>query len=134
VQWDDTENAGFTTGKPWFYVNSNYSTINVAQQEADPDSILNFYRKAIRLRKTLPVVRYGSYREHFAASGKIYCYSRQMPGQKILVLCAFSDQPVSLPMPKGFDLNTGKLILANYDKPCRKALRPYETRVYLWED
>ena len=55
VQWDSSENAGFTTGEPWFYVNPNYPDINVAQQEQDPNSILNFYRKAIHLRKALPV-------------------------------------------------------------------------------
>ena len=133
VQWDNTVNAGFTTGEPWFYVNPNYPKINVAQQEQDPDSILNFYRKAIALRKELKVVRHGSYREHFAASGKVYCYSRQMEGQKLLVMCSFADHPISLPIPKGFDLNTGSLILGNYQRPCMKALRPYETRVYLWE-
>ena len=134
VQWDDSENAGFTTGTPWFYVNQNYPHINVAQQEQDPDSILNFYRKAIRLRKELPVVRYGNYREHFPANSKVYCYSRQMNGQKILVLCSFASKPVALPIPKGFDLSTGKLILGNYSRICNKALRPYEARVYLWED
>ena len=133
VQWDNTVNAGFTTGEPWFYVNPNYPKINVAQQEQDPDSILNFYRKAIALRKELKVVRHGSYREYFAASGKVYCYSRQMEGQKLLVMCSFADHPISLPIPKGFDLNTGSLILGNYQRPCMKALRPYETRVYLWE-
>jgi oligo-1,6-glucosidase len=134
VQWDDTANAGFTPGEPWFYVNSNYPKINVAQQEQDPNSILNFYRKAIQLRKTLPVVRHGNYREHFSSSSKVYCYSRQMPGQKLLVLCSFAGKPVSLPVPKDFDLGTGKLILGNYPGSCAKALRPYETRVYLWED
>ncbi|MBQ7416130.1 MAG: alpha-glucosidase [Oscillospiraceae bacterium] len=133
VQWSDAENAGFTTGTPWFYVNPNYPQINVAQQEQDPDSILNFYRKAIRLRKKLAVVRYGSYQEHFPLDGNIYCYSRQMPGQKLLVLCSFADHPVSLRLPKGFDAASGKLILNNYARPCRKGLRPYETRVYLWE-
>ena len=134
VQWDGTENAGFTSGTPWFYVNPNYPQINVAQQEQDPDSILQFYRKAINLRKALPVVRHGNYREHFPTHGKLYCYSRQMEGQKLLVLCSFSDKPIPLQLPKGFDLQTGKLILGNYQRRCTKALRPYETRVYLWEE
>jgi oligo-1,6-glucosidase len=133
-QWDGTENAGFTSGTPWFYVNPNYPQINVAQQEQDPDTILQFYRKAINLRKALPVVRHGNYREHFPAHGKLYCYSRQMEGQKLLVLCSFSDKPIPLQLPKGFDLQTGKLILGNYQRRCTKALRPYETRVYLWEE
>ena len=134
VQWSDAANAGFTTGEPWFYVNPNYRDINVAQQEADPTSILNFYRKAIALRKKLPAVRHGLYQEHFAADGKRYCYSMEMAGQKLLVICSFADAPIAMKVPKGFDLTGAKLILNNYDRPCKKALRPYETRVYLWED
>ena len=132
VQWSDAEHAGFTTGEPWFYVNPNYKTINVEQQEHDPDSILNFYRKAIKLRKELKVVRHGSYREYFAPDPKLYCYSRELPNQKLLVLCSFADKPAYLRIPKGFDLSAAKLILHNYPSPCATALRPYETRVYLW--
>ena len=133
VQWDVTENAGFTTGKPWFYVNKNYPKINVAQQEQDPDSILQFYRKAIALRKALPVVRHGSYQEHFPLDGKRYIYSRQMPGQKLLVICSFSDKEISMKVPGGFDLSTAKLALTNYVNQ-EVRLQPYECRVYLWED
>ena len=133
VQWTDGENAGFTTGTPWFYVNENYKSINVAQQDADPDSILNFYRKAIELRKSLPVVRHGSYTEHFPHSSKVYCYSRQMEGQKLLVVCSFTDKQTRLRMPKGFDLSTAKLVLCNYGDAGSAVLRPYETKVYLWE-
>lgn len=132
VQWDDTENAGFTTGKPWFYVNENYRSINVAQQEADPDSILNFYRKAIRLRKELKVVRHGEYKEHYPLSGKLYCYSRSMEGQRILVICSFADRQIPMKMPGGFDPAGAKLILQNYPDAAA-VLRPYECRVYLWE-
>ena len=133
VQWDDTENAGFTTGTPWFYVNENYKDINVAQQENDPDSILNFYRKAIGLRKSLKVVREGVYKEHFPTSGKQYIYSRTMAGQKLLVLCSFCGKDTKLRIPKGFDLSKAKLILQNYPD-AGSGLRPYECRVYLWEE
>ncbi len=133
VQWDATENGGFTTGKPWFYVNQNYTTINVAQQEQDPDSILHFYRKAIALRKTLPVVRHGLYREHFALSGKHYVYSRRVAGQKLLVICSFAGKDTALRIPKGFDLSTAKLVLQNYETADPNTLKPYECRVYLWE-
>ena len=132
VQWDDSEHAGFTTGNPWFYVNPNYLQINVAAQEKDPESLLNFYRKAIRLRKSLRVVRHGTYQEHFRRSSKVYVYSRQLPDQKLLVICSYSDKPTALKVPKGFDLAKGKLLLANYpDQP--KTLHPYECRVYLYE-
>jgi oligo-1,6-glucosidase len=132
VQWDSSENAGFTTGKPWFYVNQNYREINVAAQEQDPDSLLNFYKKAIALRKELKAVRYGSYREYFPLDGKRYVYSRETREQKLLVICSFSDGPAALRIPRGFDLTKGKLILTNY-KTCQDQLQPYECRVYLWE-
>ena len=135
VQWDDSSNAGFTTGeKTWFYVNENYPKINVAQQEKDPDSILNFYRKAIALRKELSVVRYGDYREHSPMSASVYTYSRTMEGQKILVVCSFTKDETHLFAPKGFDLRKAKLVLQNYENAAGDTLAPYECRVYLWED
>ena len=75
VQWTGGENAGFTTGTPWFYVNENYPEINVEQALADPDSILNFYKKAIALRKRLPVVRDGSYQVYERNSDALYVYA-----------------------------------------------------------
>ena len=132
VQWDDSENAGFTTGKPWFYVNPNYKEINVAQQEQDPDSILNFYKKAIALRKELKVVRHGNYRELYRYSSKLYVYAREMEGEKILVVCSFSDKPHIFPAPTGFDFDKAELILNNYNDVEHHLLKPYETRVYLW--
>ena len=74
VQWDDSENAGFSKTKPWFYVNENYKQINVSSQENDEDSVLNFYRKAIKLRKELSSVRYGTYKQHFKSNSKVYTY------------------------------------------------------------
>ena len=132
VQWDDSPNAGFTTGTPWFYVNQNYPEINVAKQNADPDSVLNFYRKAIALRKSLPVVKEGIYKEHFHLYPKQYIYSREMEGQKLLIVCAFSEKSQRMKLPKGFDLSTAQCILHNYPKCNSTLLRPYETRVYLW--
>ena len=133
VQWDDSPNGGFTTSDtPWFHVNPNYTEINVAQQENDPDSLLNFYRKAIALRKKLSCVRDGNYVEHFKNSGKLYVYSRQDGRQKILVVCSFSGRKVRFQDPAGFPTDTAQLVLCNYDDPDPKVLKPYETRVYLW--
>ena len=133
VQWDDSENAGFTTGEPWFYVNQNYKEINVAQQEKDPGSILNFYRKAIALRKKLSSVREGNYIEYRKGSGKLYMYSRQNARQKILVVCSFSKRKQRFHAPRDFLLDTAELKLCNYENPDPKVLKPYETRVYLWK-
>ena len=132
VQWDDSENAGFTAGKPWFYVNQNYHEINAAKQEADPNSLLNFYRKAIALRKSLPVVRNGKYRDHFFMSGKRYVYSRDDGKQKLLVMCSFSKKEIPVRVPAGFDLSKAKLVLQSYPD-AKSQLQPYEVRVYLWE-
>ncbi|MGN0976668.1 MAG: alpha-amylase family glycosyl hydrolase, partial [Faecousia sp.] len=133
MQWDSTDNAGFTTGKPWFYVNENYKQINVAAQERDPDSVLNFYRKAIHLRKSLFCVRHGEYREHFPHSGKVYMYSMTSETEKIMVVCSFSETQLRYRTPKGFDLNTAELVLGNYAKPIKNTLHPYECKVYLWK-
>lgn len=132
VQWDDSENAGFTTGKPWFYVNQNHKEINAAKQEADPHSLLNFYRKAIALRKSLPVVKDGSYKDHFFMSGKRYVYSRDNGKQKLLVMCSFSKTEIPVRIPAGFDMDKAKLMLHSYPD-VQDRLQPYEARVYLWE-
>ena len=136
VQWDNTENAGFTTGKPWFTVNPNYREINVAAAEADPDSLLHFYRKAIRLRKELPAVRYGKYREYFRFSGKFYVYAMESESQRVLVICSFSHEAEYFRAPKNYDLAKGRLILYNYGTALRKngfTAMPYETRVYVFD-
>ncbi|MBR3972364.1 MAG: alpha-glucosidase [Oscillospiraceae bacterium] len=133
MQWDESENAGFTAGQPWFYVNQNYEKINVAEQEEDPDSILNFYRKAIELRKSLSCVRYGKYKEYRKLSGKHYIYSRQDNRQKILVVCSFSDKPTHFFAPRDFYLPAAELILHNYRQIKKHTLQPYECRVYLWK-
>lgn len=133
MQWDGSENAGFTTGTPWFYVNENYREINVARQEADPDSILNFYREAVKLRKSLSCVRHGTYQEHFPLSDKLYMYSMTEETQKILVICSFSAKQVRHGVPRGFDLNTARLMLCNDKEPKQNVLHPYECKVYLWQ-
>ena len=133
VQWSNGKNAGFTDAdQPWFHINPNYTEINVAAQEEDPDSVLHFYRKAIALRKGLSCVRHGKYTEHNKLSGKLYTYSMEDDKQKILVVCSFTDNKVRFTAPKGFDLSSARLVLQNYSKAC-PVLKPYEARVYLWE-
>ncbi|MBR2949413.1 MAG: alpha-glucosidase [Lachnospiraceae bacterium] len=133
LQWDDSENAGFTTGTPWFYVNENYREVNVADQEKDSDSVLNFYREVICLRKELPCVKKGIYKEYGKYSSALYTYSRKTAGQKILVVCSFSEKEENWKVPKEFDLSTAKLILCNYKDTRSLTLKPYDARVYLWE-
>ena len=134
VQWDDSPNAGFTTAEtPWMDVNENYHEINVAQQLEDPDSILNFYKKAIALRKSLKSVRYGAYKDQFPLSPTVWCYTRELKCEKLLVICSFSKKAQDLKVPKGYDLSKGELILHNYPNPIAGILMPYESRVYLFK-
>nr|MBQ8245108.1 alpha-glucosidase [Oscillospiraceae bacterium] len=134
VQWSAEKNAGFTTAEtPWMSVNPNYTWLNTQQQEDDPDSILNFYRKAVRLRKQLHCVRHGVYQEYQKLSDKLYMYSMESEKQKILVVCSFHDREMKYEVPKGFDMGSAKLILCNYQKPLTNTLHPYECKVYLWK-
>jgi oligo-1,6-glucosidase len=132
VQWSAEENAGFTTGTPWFYVNENYKTINVADQEQDENSVLNFYRKAIALRKSLSSVRNGNYKEHNKLSGRLFTYSREDDKERLLIVCSFTEKPTKWSAPKGFDLSSAELILQNYDSVTPDTVKPYEARVYRW--
>ena len=132
VQWSAEENAGFTTGTPWFYVNENYREINVAAQEQDDNSVLNFYRRAIRLRKALSCVRNGNYKEYGKLSPSLYTYAREDDKERILVVCSFTETVKKWRVPGGFDLQTAELLLCNYENPTGTTLNPYETRVYHW--
>ncbi len=131
VQWSNGPNAGFSTAKPWFYVNPNYDRINVEAEESDPDSILNFYRKAIALRNRKKALLYGDYREYRPCSRKLYLYERSYQGIRILVVCSFSARPVRFRMPRDFRRAEGELLLCNYPgKGDKEILRPYETRIW----
>ena len=137
VQWDDSPNAGFTTGKPWIPVNPNYKTINAKAEILDGNSIFNHYRKLIAFRKSHPVAVYGDYKEHCADSKELYVYERSLNGKRLLVICSFTEKNVGFWAPEGFDLSKGKLVLANYmDNNMHGngfTMRPYETRVYYFE-
>lgn len=137
VQWNDSENAGFTTGTPWFPVNKNYPEINVEHEQNDPNSILNHYKKLIKFKKENEVAIYGDYKEYCKSSDKIYVYSRSYNGKRLLVINSFSDEAVAFEAPKGFTLEEGTPMLCNYDNPTVQCngftLRPYETRVYYFE-
>ena len=138
MQWNGTKNAGFSKVKPWFYVNKNYKRINVALQEKEPDSILNFYRKCLELRKKSRTLIYGDYREYFASSREIYMYERRLNDISYLIVCSFMPIPVKVRFPKGFEGREGEWVLGNYREGRHKvtipeggvSFKPYECRVY----
>jgi len=132
MQWDDSENAGFSKGKPWIKVNSDYKTVNVKNSLADPKSIFYFYQKIIALRKQLTIIVEGTFKELLPKHKYIYCYLREYEGKKLLVVGNLSDKTRELPIPKDIDITKGKLILQNYPE-ISPMLQAYEARVYLFE-
>ena len=134
MQWSDARNAGFSTAEPWFPLNGNYLEVNVAAQEKDPDSLLNFYRKLIDFRKKHPIAVYGDYREYFPEDKHFYVYERSFMGRRLLVICSFSSELLRFNAPDEMDLTKWELELSNYDY-CFAigngfTARPYELRVY----
>lgn len=137
MQWDDSTNAGFTSGTPWLKVNDNYRTIHVKQALADSDSIFYYYQKLIRLRKEHPIIVHGSYRLIAEHHDQVYAYTRSYEGQTLLVVLNFFDKEPEFTVPDGISLSGAELLISNYkaadvegDTKSLK-LRPYEARVYL---
>lgn len=142
IPWSAGPGAGFVggdgTAAPWYPINPTYEEINVEAAEADATSLLAFYRAAIALRRRLPVVREGTYREFKRASSALFTYARETCGQRLLVVCSLSDRLAYFSAPTGYVLAEGELCLCSYeDAPLEGNacwLRPYECRVYLFDE
>ena len=129
-QWDDSENAGFSTGTPWIMVNPNYREINAKDQLERDDSVFHYYQKLIRLRKEQEVIVYGTYDLLLPDSKEIYAYTRTLGEEKLLVVCNFYEPEVSFELPEEFA--GGTCLISNYPEVSLKAemtLRPYEAFV-----
>ena len=124
MQWNNSKNAGFTSGEPWLMVNPNYKTVNVESQVDDNNSILNYYKKLISLRKTDDVLIYGSFKERFT-SKDLFIYEREFNNKKYLILLNFSAKEIKLK-----DKVTGQVLISNYNKTnIDDKLLPYEAAV-----
>jgi oligo-1,6-glucosidase len=100
MQWDASNQAGFTTGsKPWLAVNPNYVEFNVDAETHDRNSVLFFYRQLIAIRKSKPVLIFGSYRDISGANPRVYSYLRATRTSKAIVILNFSDEPSEYQMP-----------------------------------
>lgn len=115
VQWSDSDNAGFTTGTPWLKVNSNYKDINVQNQENDPDSVLNYYRKLVATRKSpeyKEVFTYGVFEPAYENTEYVMAYYRVSDNQRILVAANFGKdaKTIELKFP------VKKVVLSNVGK------------------
>lgn len=136
MQWDDTHQAGFTTSdKTWMGVNPNYMEINVVNQINDPNSILNFYKKLIELRKKNEVFVYGTYDLVLEDNDKVYAYTRTFGEDKMLVVSNLTKEHTNILLPNEISALNREVILHNYELVSKEQsneveLRPYETRVY----
>ena len=131
MQWDDSINAGFTTGTPWIQTADNYTEINVKNSLEDKDSILYYYQKLIQLRKNYDVIAYGDIKPLLCEDKRVFAYGRNYKGQKLIVICNFYPTTYEIELP--YDLLNYKCILNNYKNEAKAkkiALKPYETLVY----
>lgn len=128
-QWDSTANAGFTTGNPWLKVNPNYTTVNAAAEENDPNSCLNYFKKMVKLRKENDVLMYGKYTLLDKDNPSVYAYTRTMNEKTFLVLLNFTGAEATV--NTGLDLTKAALVIGNYSKPSTtNSLQPYEALIF----
>ena len=126
MQWDDSENAGFTSGTPWLKAAKSYSEINVNNEIQGP--IFTFYQKLIALRKKLLLIAEGSYKPAYEDSQQVYAFERQLGDEKLLVLNNFYSDPITVDVLPEYQ--NGEVLLSNYEVAqiaAVVALRPYES-------
>lgn len=134
-QWDDSPNAGFTTGTPWLGVNPNYREINAEQARQDPNSVFHYYRKLLQLRKRHPIMVYGEFIPLLEEDERIYAYLRRLGDERWLVCMNFAAAETEFALPPEVRYSHAELVIGNYEvDPAqsvrRLRLRPYEARVY----
>ena len=133
MQWDASENAGFTTGTPWIAINPNYKKINVADQLKREDSVFHYYKKLIRLRKENEIIVYGKYELLLPEDDNIFAYTRSLDGKKLLTVCNFSKTEQKFDF-SGYE--KAKVLISNYERDIREnsILKPYEAVVLLLDN
>ena len=133
MQWDASENAGFTIGTPWIAINPNYKKINVADQLKREDSVFHYYKKLIRLRKENEIIVYGKYELLLPEDENIFAYTRSLDGKKLLTVCNFSKTEQKFDF-SGYE--NAKVLISNYERDIREnsILKPYEAVVLLLDN
>lgn len=130
MQWEDAPDAAFSDVTPWIRVNGNYKEINAAKERGEEDSVFNYYKKLIQLRKDYEVFAEGDFELFLEEDKDIFAYTRTLGNEEIFVVCNFHEGEISFGMPNGW---TGEeeILLENYGKGLEsKELRPYEARIY----
>lgn len=126
MQWDASENAGFSTGTPWLKAGKSYKDINVENEIQGP--IFTFYQDLIRLRKEMPIISEGNYKPAFEDSKQVYAFERQYEAEKLLVLNNFYATEVEIDLPVAYQ--NGQILISNYEDAEvseKILLKPYQT-------
>ena len=129
LQWDNSRFAGFSNTKPWLDVNENYNKINVELQQDNSDSILNYYREIIRIRKNYSTLIYGDFLDLEPSNEKLYIYKRWDKQKTFIIVLNFSDDKAQWDI---HNFDSMRLVISNYKKPVyTKSVDPWEARVYI---
>ncbi|MCA1010980.1 glycoside hydrolase family 13 protein [Halobacillus halophilus] len=134
MQWNDQPRAGFTSGTPWIKINPNYKEINVKDQLGRSDSVLNYYKQMISLKKQYPLFTYGIYDLLLEEDPQIYAYTRTLETKVALIITNLTSEEADF--ESNYSLSSDHLILSNYDTESHEdiksfTLRPFEARVYI---
>lgn len=136
MQWDDSAQAGFTTGTPWIAVNPNYPAVNAAAAVADSDSVFAHYRELIRLRREDDVVAFGDYHLLLPDDQRVYGLARTLGAEGIVTLVNLSSESQNVRLDAEWARPDARVLLSNLaDSPAlagELTLRPWEAVVYRW--
>ena len=133
MHWDDSEYAGFSTFKPWLKVNENKSFINVKQSEEDPNSILNYYKKLIKVYKEYgTIVREGVYKDILPKDKNLFVYERRLDNKILLVVSNFSKREVKTNILSNYKDYNKKVLLNNYQEEF-DVIKPYQSVLYYFD-
>ena len=132
MQWDDSPNAGFTTGTPWLAANPNHKDINAAAAVADPDSVFHHYRRLIELRHTEAAVAHGDFTMLLEDDPRVYAYTRALEGTELLVVVNVSGEPASFAAIPDAEAWAGAEVVLTNAEPAPRGLElgPWEARVH----
>jgi oligo-1,6-glucosidase/glucan 1,6-alpha-glucosidase len=134
MQWSEEANAGFTQGTPWIEVNKNFRDINTRKALVDKNSIFNYYKRLVELRKNNPLIVHGDYKLILRENPNIYSYIREYNNERLLVICNFYETEAAFELPKDIKYADKELVISNYEKSEHNleafTLRSYEACVY----
>ena len=129
MQWNSAPHAAFTESTPWLAVNDNYKTINVAIQENDDYSVLNYFRNMVQLRKNNLTLIYGAFELVDNENDQIFAYTRQLDNENFLVVLNFSDKSAILNTT--ISVSNENVLISNYEQACiNNSYKPYAAVIY----